>query len=314
MHRLNLSQIKTRLYRKPKDEIDRLRRWGPSAYFGIGKWKAEMEAAAWDLRPNFRPTSDAGKPVRVWFLTGKNFWYQTAFCAWTFQVHSRHLLQPMILDDGTLESESIRGLKRLFPNAEIVLREDSDQQFEKVFDRDNFPNIHWIRSKQLLFRKLTDIHAGSDCWRLFLDSDMLFFDRPNEIDAWLSRTDQCIAQRDCWESYGYSRDLVERLCGENLPRKINIGIFGLNGTMIDWEKVEFWLAQMFKTEGAKYNVTQCTVAMLMATQRLTVLDQEKFKVWPGTPDTLLKEAVLEHYVADSKPWYFGRAWKKALAV
>ena len=312
--RSSLSRAKTLIYRKPKNELQRIHRWGPRAYFRIEAWKRDMEEAAKGL-PILAAQGADGKEqsVEIWFLTGKRFWYQTAFCAWTLQRHSKHQIRPIILDDGTLNEDDIAHLRRLFPNLKVDSKESCDAKFHDRFPVNCYPNIRFWRNKQLLFRKLTDIHGNSDERRLFLDSDMLFFREPKELDDWIEADQGCnLVQKDCWESYGYSRELTERLCGQSLPEAVNIGIFSLHGSSVDWDQVEVWMGEMIKVEGYRYNITQCTTAMIMADLPLRILKAEDYKVWPKQPPTPRSPSVLEHYVADSKPGYFEDSWKLAL--
>ncbi len=307
--REQLGRAKTILYRKPKDELRRLIRWGPRGYFRCDAWAREMERAARVL-PILKPEAmDSRKVVRVWFLTGRKFWYQTAFCAWTFAKHSRHAILPLILDDGTLDEECIDGLRRLFPDMQVHRAQACDDLFRMQFPLARYQNINGWRTRQILFRKLTDIHAGSNEFRVFFDSDMLFHSRPYELDDYFDKPEGCLFQTDCWESYGYSRGLVENLCGHPLPIAANIGIFSLHGQWIDWDQVESWLGEMQACEGTQYNVTQCLCAMLMAGNPQFRLDKEQYKVWPKCPTNGEDGRKLGHYVSDSKPWYFGQAWK-----
>ena len=57
-------------------------------------------------------------------------------------------------------------------------------------------------------RKLTDVHAGRTGWRLFLDSDMLFFARPDFLLAWLADPRQPCHMIDVVSAYGYSPGLM----------------------------------------------------------------------------------------------------------
>ena len=311
--RQRISNAKTACYRSPKDELSRLIRWGPTAYFRIDAWKRQMEEAAKKLPRVENGNSEKTETLKVWFLTGRRCWYQTAFCAWTLATHSSHKIQPIILDDGTLKEDNETHLRRIFPHLSVQRKETCDRRFQTQFPLARYPNLHFWRTKQLLFRKLTDIHPDSEERRLFLDSDMLFFRRPDELDSWITSNDGFnIVQRDCWESYGYSRALTENLCGHRLPEAVNIGIFSIHGPSIDWDQVEFWIGEMTKNEGTRYNITQCTCAMLLAGLPLRILDSEKYNVLPSCISNSAKIPVLSHYVSDSKPLYFGQAWKLAL--
>lgn len=311
--REELGKIKTVLYRKPMAKLERLCRWGPNAYFRIEDWKRKMEQAARELpEPAAQGAEGKERSVDIWFMTGKGFWYQTAFCAWTLARHSRYHIRPVILDDGSLDVDTIDQLRRLFPDLIVHAKESCDMAFQERFPAACFPNLNFWRNKQLLFRKLTDIHGGSDERRIFLDSDMLFFRNPSELDEWFEGDQGYnLVQKDCWESYGYSRMLTERLCGRQLPEAVNIGIFSLHGPSIDWGQVEIWTGELIKAEGLHYNITQCTTAMIMACSPLRILDPEDYKVWPKNPSATAPQRVLDHYVSDSKPYYFGEAWKVA---
>jgi hypothetical protein len=306
-----LGTLKTVAYRQPRDELKRLWRWGPHAYLRCNAWAREMEQAAWHLPcPRYLQTEE--HPVSVWFMTGSRHWYQTAFCAWTLQQHIPLPLRIHLIDDGTLASEQKHRLRELFPLMELSSRAECDSRIAALLPPDRFPRIHTWRNIQLLFRKLTDIHADSTNWKLFLDSDMLFYQRPDELLSWWKAPDRCIFQTDCWESYGYSRALTESLTGQNLPSKVNIGIFSLNGSLIDWDEVERWLHTLEMHEGRRYNVTQCITTMIMSRLSHERLDATRYFVFPGPgspPATTSR--VLEHYVSDAKPYYVRTAWRRA---
>ncbi len=310
--RKSLSTIKTTFYRQPRNELQRLIRWGPRAYIRCDAWAHEMEEYAW----NQLEVADRGLPKKrirpkIYFMTGKGHWYQTAFCLATFLRHSQLQPIPVVLDDGSLTQEIITRLVELFPEIEFLRKDECDQIFIESFPVEAFPNLHRWRQRQLLFRKLTDIHAESGEMRTFFDSDMLFFATPTEIDNNLLNPAGCIFQTDCWESYGYSRALTERLCGHTIPGSINIGIFSLDGAKIDWERVESWVGEMEAKEGRRYNITQCTCAMLIAGQAHVRLPSDRYPVLP-TSDQVDFSLPLHHYVSDAKPLYFRSAWRAAI--
>jgi hypothetical protein len=271
-----------------------------------------MERAAEELRPR---KADEGKPARqVWFLSGRAHWYQTVFCAWTFQRWSRFRVVPVILDDGSFDEEVQAKFARIFPDYLLYRRDDCNRKFAQEFPAMRYPMIHAVRKRQVLFRKLTKVFGRADEWRFLMDSDMLFFSEPREIDDLLEQGREIFVQRDCWESYGYSRALLERLAGRPLPEAVNIGIVQYNGARTDWDQVERWLTEMVTAEGMAYNVTQGTFATVLASQSIRFLDREQYRVIPRNPAAGEALPICGHYVADSKPWYFGQGWKKALEL
>lgn len=307
------SRIKTALYRRPLDELRRLRRWGPLAYLRNDAWASAMERHARDeLRP-LPAASSAAPPVEAFFMTGARHWHQTALCAWSLQRHLSAPLLPRILDDGTLAPAQEHRLRELFPLLSIESRPAADARVARHLPPARYPRIHAWRGIQILFRKLTDIHVGSTEWRLFLDSDMLFFSPPAELETWWQKPDRGIFQTDCVESYGYTRPLAEKLAGARLLDSVNIGIFSLDGTLVDWDEVERWLGAMETAEGRRYNITQCVTTMLLSRLPTERLDAQRYHVFPGPGHPRpARPPVLRHYVADAKPHYHRQAWRDAV--
>ncbi len=306
-----ISDTKTTLYRKPKEELARLIRWGPKGYFLLDRMKAQMEAAAWKLEP-LTPTSDE-KPLEIWFLTGKNFWYQSAFCAWTLAKQCGREISVGIVDDGSLTTEQEEGIRKLFPKGITIRREEIRDKVESLLPEEKFPVLRQRWVDYVNIRKLTDVHLGSTGMKLVLDSDMLFFNKPTELLDWWdhSKGEELALMTDCEESYGYSRPLMEKLTGATIPKLLNVGICGITSESLDWEELEHWSAKLLEVEGTSYFLEQALVAMLASNRSHRVMPVESYITFPTREHVLTKHGALQHYVSDSKPWYFGEAWKLA---
>ena len=307
-----LSAAKTALNRRPKDELQRLQRWGPRAYLRCGAWAAEMEQAATSLPVLTPPAPQSCRPLEVWFLTGARFWYQTAFCAWSLAQHSQRDLVLHLVDDGSLRSEQEQELRRLFPSGVTRWKHEVAAELDQHLPVSRFPVLRQRCSDYINIRKLTDIHLGSSGTKLVLDSDMLFFQRPVELLAWWDQPVCPCLMVDCVESYGYSRELMEELAGAPIPPLLNVGICGLASELINWEELEHWCQILVEREGTSYYLEQALVAMLAARSSPTVMPRSSYITFPARKQTLAGEGALQHYVADSKPWYFGEAWKLVL--
>lgn len=304
-----LSAAKSALYRHPKDELQRLQRWGPRAYFRTGAWQRQMEQAATRLPALALTGSDSGRPLEVWFLTGARFWYQTAFCAWSLAHHSQRELLLNLVDDGSLSFDQEQHLRRLFPSGVTRWKHEVAAELDQHLHVSRFPVLRQRWSDYINIRKLTDIHLGSSGTKLVLDSDMLFFRRPDELLAWWDQPNGICLMVDCEESYGYSRELMEELAGAPIPPLLNVGICGLASEMINWEELEDWCQILVEREGSSYYLEQALVAMLAARSVPTVMPRASYITFPTPQQTLAGEGMLQHYVADSKPWYFGKAWR-----
>jgi hypothetical protein len=195
---------------------------------------------------------------------------------------------------------------RIHPFSE--LRADLDLNFPA----DRFPSLRerWLNYPNL--RKLMDVHAGSAGWKLVIDSDLLFFRRPGLLLDWLAAPPGPLHAVDCVESYGYSRGLMERLAGAPIPPLVNVGLCGLKSDDLDWIEIERWCAELIAREKTHYVLEQALVAMLVARRGpCVVAPAADYVTMPTRAEALAPTAVMHHYVAESKRWYFRHGWRRA---
>jgi len=192
-----------------------------------------------------------------------------------------------------------------------------EERLDSLLPRPQFPVLRQRCDDYINIRKLVDVHLGSTGWKLVLDSDMLFFDRPNALIDWAdgaltgSGERPLLLMKDCEESYGYSRPLMKSLTGAEIPTLLNVGVCGLNSETIDWSELEDWCSKLSQREGTSYFLEQALVAMMASREPHFVLPEDGYQTFPSESATRSGSGVLQHYVADSKPWYFGHAWKIA---
>lgn len=311
-----LSSAKSALIRRPRQELARLHRWGPRAYLRCAAWARQMEQAAMTLKPitPFGDPADQGaRPLEVWFLTGDRFWYQTAFCAWSLAKQAGRPLLLHLVDDGSLKAEQEQQLRHLFPRGVTRWCDDLSAMVAEQLPQTQFPLLRQRWLDYIHIRKLIAIHLNSSGYKLVLDSDMLLFRPPVELLSWWDQPDGPCLMLDCIESYGYSRPLLEQLAGAPIPAQLNVGVCGVNSDSIDWQELEHWCRILVNQEGGSYYLEQALVAMLAARTTPTVLSRERYITFPTKEQSRRGEGVLQHYVADSKPWYFQTAWRQALA-
>jgi hypothetical protein len=166
----------------------------------------------------------------------------------------------------------------------------------------NYPHI----------RKLIDVHLASSGWKLVLDSDLLFFRRPSLILEWLKNAECPLHAIDCEESYGYSRPLMESLTGTVIPPMINVGLCGLRSDSIDWDQLETWCRDLIEKEKTSYFMEQALSAMLIAGHPRIIAPASDYVTMPDDTEAQACQAVMHHYVADSKRHYFRKNWRKVM--
>ena len=288
---------------------DSARAGGPLAQWQTARDRREMELAAGYLPA--LPVYGTGPTVVLHLLSGRKFWYQTAFCLHSFARAAQATVHAEIYDDGTLDPEVTGRLLRLGPRLRIHRQADIRARLEEYLPAARFPVVRerWRNYPNL--RKLTDPHVGSRGWKLVIDSDLLFFRRPDQLLRWFEAPDRPLQAVDCTESYGYSRSLLERLAGAPLPSRLNVGLCGLRSEDLDWEELESWCAELIAAEKTNYYLEQALVAMLMArVPARTVAAAADYLTRPSRAEARHPRAVMHHYVAESKRWYFGTGWRQ----
>ena len=303
-------QFLLRFYHAPLNRLrDSLRNGGPWQERRTEHGRHEMELAARTLTV---PPAGTGRPVELHLLTGRRFWYQTAFCLWTLARQSGRPLAPVIYDDGSLTEECQVPLARLFPDVRFVSRAETVNRLDEFLPAARYPVLRerWLNYPNI--RKLTDPHVGRSGWKLVLDSDLLFFHRPQFLLDWLDAPDRPLHAVDCETSYGYSRPLMNSLAGAPVADLVNVGLTGLHGDEIDWNKLEYWCRTLIEREHTSYYLEQALIAMRVAGRTCAIAPAADYLTLPLPPEAHDCRAVMHHYVAHSKRWYFQHNWRRSL--
>jgi len=305
-----LAKLYRRFVRRPLNRIRKsIREGGPIEQWKTRKGHDAMRTAAAEFPPLSSPPTPADGPRNVYFLSGEDFWDQTLFCFVSLQRHVETRITPVIYGDGTLGEEARRHIRRVVPWAEFVGRATIEERLDEHLPVSEYPTLRERRLEYVHLRKLTDFHAGSTGWKLVLDSDMLFFDRPSLLMEWLKEPDGPLHMRDAEESYGYSRELMEELAGAPIPERVNVGMVGLRSDEIGWDALEHWCRAMNEREHHSYLQEQALTAMLVAGRERTVAPRPEYLTLPSVEEGRSPSATLHHYVAESKRAYFQHGWR-----
>lgn len=258
--------------------------------------------------------SSALPPVRsfpegltIYFLTGKRYLYQTLYCITSLVKHADTRFRFILVDDGSFDEALITRINRQLPGAAIVTAQMIADNLQEHLPPERYPFLNHKRGEYAHIKKLTDIHTiPGEPWKLVLDADMLFWEEPLEMLDWLRSPAMPLHMVDCGESYGYSKELMETLCGCSVRPLVNVGAIGLDTRSIDWDRLENWTRTLEQKEGRTYYLEQALSAMLIGDKDSVVLDAEKYIVNPGKTSA----GILHHYVDLSKEHYFMEKWKQ----
>lgn len=309
LQRITPGRIAYQLYYRPKAALRAASRRGLVNAIVDSRLHGRMKVAARALPCLFETHLENHE---VHFLTGRRYWHQTAFCAWSLSKFGQVNITPVLHDDGTLTEGIVRPLRDLFPTLKVIPHTVAEELLDRHLPRVTFPELRSRRDVYPHLRKLTDVHVGSQGWKLVLDSDMLFFGQPVELLRWLHAPDRPCHLVDVDTSYGYPLDFLSRQCGHTVPEKVNVGITGLYSDSIPWLKLEQWISEQNARYGPHYYQEQALVAQLVAGAAANVLDANAYRVLPSQQEVESPSAVLHHYVADAKPWYYRYGWQNAI--
>jgi len=308
IRRLGGGKLLYRIWHAPRGRLARLLRTGVLKSWKIQQGKVEMHRFVESLPSPSTPPDDA--PLfEVHLLTGRNFIHQTLLCLLSLQQVSSCRLNAHLYDDGTLDSRSCDLAKQIVGTVTIHTLAQIEARLDSVLPRDRFPTLREQRASYAQMRKLTDVHAGRSDWNLVLDSDMLFFRKPNELLRWSESPSRPLFMKDCEESYGFPRSTLEALCRAPLPSMLNVGVTGLDSGAIDWQQLEFWARSLLRTHGSSYYLEQALCAMISSEIGVKILPGSTYIVQPSSEQAATGAGCLQHYVAESREAYYLHAWQ-----
>jgi hypothetical protein len=307
---LGLGRAALALYHRPVGIVRKsIAEGGPWQQRRTEWGRRAMSDAAARMCPIAAPTVDRG--ARVAFLSGATHWYQTLLCFASLQAHLPERVTPVIFEDGTMTPDGRGHLLRVVPWSELVGADMLEARLDRLLPVASFPSLRARRPGFPLLRKLTDIHLGASNWTLFLDSDMLFFRRPEALVSWFGRP-HALFMQDVTYAYGYSAALMKELAGRDIPDRINSGLYALHGPRIDWDRLEYWCRAQLEREGTNYLQEQALTALLLAQASAQALPEADYVVRPSLAEGRTPTAVLHHYVAHSKRSYYQHGWRHVL--
>lgn len=198
--------------------------------------------------------------VPVHLLTGKDDWLMALWTLASFHYFTQRNWTVVIHDDGTLPGEAIAALQRAFPSAKIIARSEADIRLQRLLAP--FPHCWTYRQSHPLGLKIFDMAALTRSERfIVLDSDLLFFARPDEVLDWVeNRRDTCHFLQDVAEASNVSAEEAKTNLGIDLWPRVNSGLCLLQRGALDPAFCERVFEQTSILEGHIWRVEQTLFA------------------------------------------------------
>ncbi|HXA13544.1 MAG TPA: hypothetical protein VNW23_00330 [Opitutaceae bacterium] len=313
--RLHLGRFVYRLWHRPRQWCDLACAygWGLSARAALGERRMRTAAA----RLPAPPAGGEKLTVPIYFLTGRRFWQQTLFCARSFVQQGGVAAEFRFVSDGTIDAEIARQLTRPFPTARVLGDAELDEKLAAALPPARFPTLHAHRRRFVLLRKLTDTLAGERGYRLFLDSDMIFWRRPDELLARLARAEPFYMADLGDDGYTLPRSVLQEKLGVTPAPGVNSGVVAVRPEDVDWDLLERACALLL-AEGRDQRLLEQTLwAVVLGAQNARPLPAADYRVVIDPPSC--QEAIaagrpsLLHYAWHARLLYSAAEWKHYLS-
>lgn len=250
--------------------------------------------------PPITETSDHRYEIHV--LTSRHDWLNLIWSLKSFYAASGRRYALCIHEDGTLDAFALSSLRRHFPTARIVRRQEADQRL--ALELRGFPRSLQFRTANLLSLKVFDFIAYLQADRMVLfDSDLLFFDEPT---AYLSRLEDGnyrlnAFNADCDSAYTVDAEAVRARLGFELLARVNSGFGIVHRDSMKLEWIEELLALPGLTEGHFWRIEQTLYALCGSRYGAELLPREyEVSLEAGIPPRIFR-----HYVGAIRHLMYG---------
>ncbi|MGO9336310.1 MAG: hypothetical protein ACLPY1_02260 [Terracidiphilus sp.] len=182
--------------------------------------------------------------ITVCVLTSRHDWLMCLWSLVSFYRFSGLRLPLLIYSDGSLSSGQMESIRTVFPDARIV--EPANVNVEVSDKLSEFPNCLRFRSAQPCARRIIDFPILCKTRSiLMLDSDILFFLRPEELMSHLEspRSGLFVFERDMQNAYFDSRERIAEVFNIEVAAQVNCGIMQADISDFDHAKIEGWLGR-----------------------------------------------------------------------
>lgn len=290
-------------------KIQRLRRainYGPKVEIGTALAKRRYLKAV-----RAYPTMSAGSgKIDCFMLLNEPRLWEGLWSLYSFRLHFGPC-RLIVLNDGTLKSESIEILSSLFPGISIPEVKNNDREIDAYLAELGLGRCREWRSRFVFFRKLIDPLRLSQSDRIvLLDSDCLHFRPPTEVQAWAESGNEVryIADINRHSSCA-SPEVLENICGAILPEFFCAGYLCVPKASVDLRRIERYLSEdCFESQLAAKRFSHVAEQTLYAMEAGVVGAKILPARYATCPDPDDQVATMGHFCGGSfeRTWFYTR--------
>jgi hypothetical protein len=247
-------------------------------------------------------------PAEVRILTWRRDWVNQLWALKTFY-HFAEVDYPLYIHDGGLDRGQGERLLAHFPNARFVAADESLNRVTKVLTERRLAHCLEFRRQNPFGVKLIDYFAFSTADRvLSIDSDILFFRRPDELLDTDGGPRKNRFNRDVRDWYCLDPERLDELLGIRPPAGVNAGLSLIWRESVDLSFVEHCLARMKMP--AHHWLTEQTIHAVNSKAYGMDLLPDTYCVGIGPlPDDQL---VCKHYPGPYRPQMYAEGMKRLI--
>jgi hypothetical protein len=223
------------LVRQPAVEL----RWKKQRLEQALRRRELLRAARRSLRPIRVPETDRSA---IHVLAGTRtvldgVWMLTSLFR---QIEERY---PVVVhDDGSLTEGDHAILTTLFPGLRVIARPDADRIVNPMLERQGLARCLALRGSYVPSLKLFDLQVfGRDRRILYVDTDVLFFQRPDRLCQLMARGADDAGtwyNVDIADWYTWPPAVLAERIGVTVPSRVNTGVFCAPVDLLPWRLYE----------------------------------------------------------------------------
>ena len=269
--------------------------------FSLRRWHREgWTTPYWknQVRPRILNTppchTDRQSPVEIHVLVSHDDLLNLLWTLKSFYHYSQRGIPAVIHDDGTLTAADVEILRRHFPESRVISASESASTVGAALI--SYPRCAKYRGLHSLARKVFDFGTYFRGQRLvLLDSDLLFFDRPDELLAQIDgeRPVHNVFNAGQNVMLNVSADEARQRFGIELVERINSGLAVLRPEVFNFDWMEEFLGSESIWAGHVWRIEQTLLALAASRDGVALLPEREYRVSlaEGTDDCVVK-----HYV------------------
>jgi hypothetical protein len=261
---------------------------------------------------NVAPLEAGDGPIEVHMLLHHQRVFEGMWALYSFAHFSGVPCQMFVHSDGSLTSEDAACLQRVLPGLRVISRGDSDERVQTVLRKRRLVNCLRFRDSLVFALKLFDpFFYGDRSSFVLLDSDVLFFRRPDEL---LDEREECRYSPDNGFRYCLSPDVLHALLGRECIDAFNPGVVRADRGVLDLERVEQYLerSEFWSTGSRPHYYAELTLWAMQLTLAGARQLPDTYAITP-TLDGMLP--VSGHFCGGGLPstWFYSRALPRLAA-